>query len=44
LDSIYVRGTLSSWLYLSHRVFLQLVLTRPRIYVGDMDIGLYFLY
>lgn len=40
LDSIHVRGTLSSWLYLSHRVFLQLVLTRPRIYVeGEMDIA-----
>jgi hypothetical protein len=40
LDSIYSRGTLSSWMYLSHRVFLQVVLMRPRIYVrGEMDLG-----
>lgn len=30
----FVRGTLSNWLYLSQRVFLRLVLTRPRMHVG----------
>ena len=37
LDLTYVRGTLSSWLYLSHRGFFQLVLTRPQIHVGGDD-------